>query len=176
MKIEKVRLTAELVRELFDYDEVDGWLMRKFKNGKTRPCGHTPTCNGYGYVRIARKSYLTHRIVWLWHHGTWPQNNIDHIDRDRMNNRIENLRVVNRSENQHNRGLSKNNTSGFPSVYWYKPREKYRVQIKVDNKKTHIGYFETFEEAYLAYQLAKIKMHPTSPLAQEYYRELTLAG
>lgn len=92
-------MKIERVRELFDYDEDNGILIRKFKSGKRKSCGHRPTCNGYGHIEIDGKSYYTHRLIWLWVHGSWPHDQIGHLDRDRMNNRIDNLRVVTRAEN-----------------------------------------------------------------------------
>lgn len=170
-------LTQERVRTLFDYDSESGILLRKFKSGKLKPCGHKPTHSvGYGQVNIGEKMHLTHRIIWLWYYGSWPQNEIDHIDRDRMNNRIGNLKSVTRAENNHNKGLSSNNSSGFPGVGWSKRDKKYYAQIWINSKKIHLGYFTAPEEAYLAYQLAKIEHHPTSPIAKQYLRELTLVG
>lgn len=166
----------ERVRELFDYDEDNGWLIRKFKLGKRKPVGHKPLRNGYGRVEIDGKTYYTHRLIWLWVHGSWPDGEIDHLDRDPMNNRIGNLRVVTRVENNHNRGMNRNNSSGYPGVSWYKQEKKYVAQIKINNKNRKLGYYTTPEEAFLAYQLAKIELHPSSPAAQEYLRELTLAG
>lgn len=169
-------LTFERVRELFDYDEENGCLIRKFKSGKRKPCGIKPNSTGYGEVKIDWKMYKVHRVIWLWHKGTWPDGDIDHKDQNRMNNRIENLRPATRSENLHNKGLYCNNTSGYPGVSFHKQRNKYQAYIEVKRKRIYLGLFDTAEEAFLAYQLAKIQYHPTSPIAQEYLRELTLAG
>lgn len=172
-------LNQERVRELFDYDSENGLLIRK-KDHRGRminlTCGHKPIRNGYGKIEIDGKNYYTHRLIWLWVHGSWPDGEIDHLDRDRMNNRIENLRVVVGSENQHNHRIRRDNSSGFPGVYWDKHAKKYKAQIMLNNKQIHLGYFTTPEEAFLAYQLAKIEMHHSSPIAKEYLKELTLAG
>lgn len=170
----KTDLTQEQVREIFDYNEINGWSIRKFKNGKRKPCGHKPDANGYGQVKIAGKMYKTHRIIWLWHHGSWPDGEIDHIDRNRMNNRIDNLRVVSASENQHNHSIQRNNTSGYLGVVWNKRANKFMARIRVNRKEINLGYFDSKEDAYRAYQLAKIKCHPTSPIAQQYRIELGL--
>lgn len=169
-------LTQDDVKALFDYDAKNGWLIRKFKSGKRKPCGHKPACDGYGNVNINGKMYKTHRIIWLWHKGTWPQFEIDHIDKNKMNNRIENLDDVEHKQNQQNRGIQSNNTSGYPGVSFHKPAGKYMSQIKNSGEITHLGLFNTPEEAFLAYQLAKIQYHPTSPISKEYFRELTYAG
>lgn len=172
-------LSFERVRDLFDYDAENGWPVRKkdqFGRIVNRPCGNKPVCKGYGQVRIDGKTYQTHRIVWLLVHGEWPDGEIDHKDRNPMNNRIENLRVASSSENSHNHGLQRNNSSGYPGVSFHKPSKKYQAYIKVDNKIIYLGLFNTAEEAYRAYQLAKIKYHPTSPAAQQYLLELTYAA
>ena len=173
-------LTAEQVRELFDYDEENGWLIRKkdeYGRAVNRPCGHKPThSSGYGYgkVRIGGKDYLAHRIIWLWYYGTWPEGDIDHINRNKIDNRIDNLRVVSKSENGHNQNIHRTNTSGYPGVSWHKASKKYQARIMGDNKRINLGFFNAAEEAYRAYQLAKIKYHPNSPIAQQYRKELGL--
>lgn len=138
-------------------------------------CGHEPTSHGRGQVKIDGKPYLAHRLVWLLTYGYMPDF-IDHIDRNPMNNKISNLRSVTKSENEHNRGIYKNNSSGYPGVCFDKRNKKYKAGIKINGKQIHLGYFDTASEAFTAYMLAKIEYHPTSPIAQEYLRELTLAG
>lgn len=169
-------LTYERAIEVLRYDVQNGVMERKLKSGRWKICGHKPNCKGYSQVGIDGKLYCTHRLIWLLVHGEWPERDIDHIDRDRMNNRIENLRPATKSENCHNQGLQSNNTSGYPGVYFDKRSGKYKSHITVHGQTIYQGMYPTAEEAYRAYQLAKIKYHPTSPIAQEYLRELSLAG
>lgn len=115
-------LTYERAIEILRYEPETGVLMKKLKNGAWRICGHKPTHNaGYGQVRVDGDVYLTHRLIWLLTYSSWPEHEIDHIDRDRMNNRISNLRSVTTAENQHNAGLRRNNQSGYPGVCFHKP-------------------------------------------------------
>lgn len=168
-------LTQERVKELFDYDAENGWLIRKKDNhGRivNRPCGIKPNHHGYGPLTIDGNTYHVHRVIWLWHKGEWPENDIDHIDRDRMNNRIENLRPATRQENLHNIGMNRNNSSGYPGVCFHKPTNKFMARIWINNKQIYLGLFTTAEEAFEAYMIAKIKYHPSSPAAQEYHKEL----
>lgn len=169
-------LTQADVRKIFDYDAENGILIKKFKSGKRSPCGHTPILNGYGKVGIGESEYLSHRIIWLWYYGEWPSGLIDHRDGNRINNRIENLRIAGQEMNAQNSKLYNTNTSGFRGVSWYPPRGKYRVYITVGYRRKHIGYYPSFEDAVLAAMLAKIEYHPTSPISEEYLQELTYAG
>lgn len=166
-------LTQTQIRELFDYDAENGILLRRLKSG-LKPCGTKPNSNGRGLVRIGSKVYLVHRLIWLWWYGSMPKNEIDHIDRNPMNNRIDNLREVRHQENQHNASLRQDNSSGFRGVSWHKATGKYQVVISKARKQIHIGIFSSFDEAVYASKLAKIKHHPSSPIAKEYLRELCL--
>lgn len=171
-------LTQADVKTLFDYDVENGWLVWKIGQYgiPNQPAGNKPISNGYGIIEINGKKYRAHRIMWLWHKGTFPPKFIDHIDQNRMNNRIENLRLSDSRTNQHNCKTRKNNNSGFPGVHWYSRVKKYRVGIRADNETHHIGYYDTLEEAIHAAKLAKIKYHPTSPQAMEYLRELSISN
>lgn len=169
-------LTYEKVIEILRYEPENGVLERKLKSGRWKTCGNKPICRGYGHVGIGGKLYLAHQLIWLLTYGEWPENDIDHRDRNPMNNKIENLRVVTRQENQHNHGLRRDNSSGYIGVSFNKQRNKYHAQIALNGKRIFLGYYPTAEEAFTAYMLAKIEHHPSSPIAQEYYKELTLAG
>lgn len=172
----KTNLTQADVKAQFDYDAENGWLIRKKDNhgrSSNRPCGHKPACDGYDRVRVGDTMYKVHRIIWLWCKGSWPKFEIDHKDRNKMNNRIENLRDVERKENILNQGISVSNTTGYKGVSWNKRKRKYIAQISNNGKKMHLGNFNSAEEAFLVYMIAKIEHHPTSPDAKEYFLELT---
>lgn len=174
MKIE-TELTYERAIEIFRCDAESGVLERKLKSGRWKVCGDKPNKEGYGQVKVDGKVYRSHRLIWILVHGSWPEF-IDHKDRDRMNNKISNLRSVTKSENEHNREINKNNSSGYTGVHFFKQANKWASRIYVNSKEIHLGYFDSPEEAHLARMLAKIEHHPTSPDTQEYLRELTLAG
>lgn len=178
MNIERNQdLTYERVAEVFRCDAETGVLERKLKSGRWRACGGKPNhSSGYSHLKIDGKNYLAHRLIWLLTHGEWPENEIDHVDRDRMNNKIENLRDATRTENSHNCTMNKNNSIGYPGVSFHKQHKKYRARIKVNYKNIFFGCVEIAEEAFTAYMLAKIEHHPTSPDAQEYLCELTMVG
>ena len=155
-------VTTDFVRELFDYD---GENLR-WKN-KSHPCSHCKigsvagylNYDGYRHIRIRGKIYKAHRLVWLWHHGTWPNPEADHINRIPSDNRIENLREATHQENSENRGIRNDNTSSQTGVSWYKPTKKWVAHIGVGGKQIHLGYFDDFDEACAAREEAKIKYH-----------------
>lgn len=168
-------ITQAELKVMFDYDAENGWLIRKFRKGKpyNKPCGYKPAgYNGYGRIKIKGKMYHTHRLIWLFHYGEFPSEFIDHIDGNRVNNRVENLREVDNKSNCHNRKVNENNTSGFADVVWDKEFQKYRVRIEIDGNRKHIGRYGTIEDAVLASKKAKIKYHPSSPDAKKYADEL----
>jgi hypothetical protein len=101
-------------------------------------------------MKINQKAHLAHRLVFLYHRGYLPEF-IDHIDQNKLNNKIENLREITNSENQHNKGLNRNNSSGYKGVSWKRNHKKWRAGVQVNKKEIHLGYYDTPEEAYKAY-------------------------
>ena len=143
----KNKLSYSLVKEWFDYNN-DGSLTRKFNNkSKKEKAGYVER-DGYIRLSIQGKLFPIHRVVWLWHYGYWPENLIDHIDRDKSNNKIENLREATPTCNVRNSKVYKHNTSGVRGVY--KDKTKWGSQIKVSGKKTYLGSYDDFDEAVLA--------------------------
>jgi hypothetical protein len=148
--------------KLFEYR--DGRLYCKKKsNSKSnrvkigQEVGHLSSSE-YLRTKIHYKEYFIHKIVFLMHHGYTPQI-VDHIDGDRQNNKIENLRAVNLSQNQHNRTIDKRNTSGYKNVSWSKNSNKWQVSLCVSLKYIHIGFFADIELADLVAQEARAKYH-----------------
>ncbi len=106
--------------------------------------------NGYLITQIQKTTYRVHQLIFLYHHGYIPKI-IDHIDRNPLNNNIENLREVTKSENGFNRGKNKNNTSKYKCVTYMKDKKKWKAYIKINGKQKHLGYFMAPELAYEAY-------------------------
>jgi hypothetical protein len=113
---------------------------------------------GYRQVRVGDKIYMTHRIIWLMEYGTHPEQ-IDHIDHDRSNNRLENLRDVPQWKNQHNTILRVDNTSGVKGVFYNKGMDRWQVRIQVNNTSIHLGTFDSFESATLARENAEKQLN-----------------
>ncbi len=97
--------------------------------------------DGYMRTRINGKLYNVHRLAWLYMTGSFPEKDIDHQNHKRNDNRWNNLRSVSRTENQKNRSMSHNNTSGFVGVSFYLKNSKWRAQITINGKRKHLGYF-----------------------------------
>ncbi len=119
--------------------------------------------NGYISVRFNNKSYQTHRIIWKMHNGSdlpFTDYEIDHIDGNRMNNKIDNLRLATRSENGWNiTKAGANSASGIRGVSWDKRRSKWESKIHVGGHKKFLGYFNSVSEAEEAYIAARFKYH-----------------
>jgi len=149
-------LTGDEVRELFDYDEITGIFTWKKNRGNqfTKPGMKAGSKDTYGHIciEIKGKTYLAHRLAWLFVYNKWPDNQIDHVNRKRDDNRIENLRDVEGIENLKNKGNYNNNTTGFKGVTLKKG--KFISQITINGKCKYLGSFNTAEEAYQAYQHA----------------------
>lgn len=114
----------------------------------------------YRKLRFKGKFYQCHRIIWDMLNPDDPLtevDQIDHIDHNRLNNRIENLRKVSCAVNSHNLSKPVNNSSGVIGVHWYRPYGKWQAQISVKNSRLHLGYFENFGEAVAARRAAEIK-------------------
>ncbi len=132
------------VKEMFDYKE--GKLLWKHsKKGGRRSgseVGYGAKEGGYKWVKIGERYFLIHRLVYFFHTNKWPDL-IDHIDCDKRNNRIENLREATKSINGHNvKELRSNNRSGFKGVYWSQIAKKWAAQYTVNRKTIYIGVYD----------------------------------
>lgn len=148
-------LDVKNISDYLDYDPEIGIFTWKIKT-KTSSAGDIAgraNCRGYVSIWINRKSYYAHRLAWALHNDSWPISDIDHINEDKSDNKISNLRLASRSENMFNRGFNKNNTSGMKGVVFCKETQKWRAQIMVDRKSVNIGRFKTKEEAAAAYMV-----------------------
>ena len=154
-----MKITQAILKEHFDY--VDGNLVWKKNTTFRQHVGKIAGCvssNGYVYVGFFGKRLLAHRLVWVWHYDQVPAE-LDHIDRNRQNNKIENLRIVDRQQNNFNCGLSKNNASGINGVAWHKQAKKWRAYIMRDYKQIALGLFDSIEEAAKARREAELIHH-----------------
>ena len=151
-------ITQERLHEMFEYR--DGSLYRKISLGRTKAGDKVGFVNDKGYisVNIDKQCIALHRIVWMMQHGEMPSL-IDHIDGNRQNNRIENLRLANRFENSQNKRINKNNTSGVKGVFWHKKASKWKAEISCKNKIYGLGLYDDLKEADEVVCLARELLH-----------------
>ena len=143
-------ITADELRSILHYNPLTGVFTRR-KSAGGRMAGKvsgSPTADGYTKIGVSRKSYKAHRLAWLYVYGTWPTYQIDHINRDRADNRICNLRDVTHQQNLCNTNTYSNNTSGHKGVRYCDG--KFVARIRVNYRLVNLGYFKTFDEAVAA--------------------------
>lgn len=121
--------------------------------------GYSNGKSGYRQNEIDGKKYYSHRLAWFYMYGTWPSNEIDHINGIRDDNRISNLREASINEQRWNRNISKNNKSGFKNVYFDKKTNKYRAEIEANGKKFYLGVFDNPEAAHETSKNFREKIH-----------------
>ena len=141
-----------------DFKYEDDKMYRLHKQSKIWQCCNDIKANkGYIRIKINNKLYLLHRIIYKYFNEDWDityshSNQIDHIDINPSNNRIENLRVATCSQNTRNQKKLNNCSSKFKGVSWHKGSSKWEAKISIDGKSKHLGYFTNEEEAAEAYK------------------------
>ena len=148
--------TQEYVQNRFIYEPATGLFKLKKQRG-SRAAGDLAGClspQGYRQLSIKGRTIGAHRLAWLYVYGVWPDKEIDHINHKRDDNRIENLRIVNRSVNSLNRLPSLNNPSGHRGVsrtsLATRGKKYWQANISVNGHRKHLGNFYTLEEAIAA--------------------------
>ena len=154
------RLKAERLRELLNYDPETGvftWRVSRRATARPGSVAGTITPKGYRAIWIGA-NYRAHRLAWLYVHGEWPSGEIDHIDGNRANNAIANLRDVSTSFNHENlRKARSDSRHGFLGVSPMGKRWKARITVR--GKFQHLGIYDTPEEAHAVYLEAKRRLH-----------------
>jgi hypothetical protein len=117
---------------------------------------HSHPVNKYKTGYILNESHKAHHLIWTMCFGYWPKKQIDHIDGDRTNNRITNLREVTLAENLKNQSIYSNNTSGMQGVTFKKKLNKWAVRANNNGKRLHLGYYENFDDAIRVRKQAEI--------------------
>jgi hypothetical protein len=153
-------LSREALMDRLEYDELTGqFAYKRTVGGRGQKGSLAGSIGSRGYVAIIIDGcrFRAHRLAWLYVHGEWPGDQIDHIDGNRANNAIANLRLCNQSQNNANTKKRVTNTSGFKGVSWHRRYRKWTASIKLSGKQTHLGYFTDKEVAAAAYASALVK-------------------
>jgi hypothetical protein len=156
----KSGLTRDYVLEHLSCDAKNGLLFWRNTGGRKRTGASAGSLchNGYVYVRLDGMMHKRSRLLWFVHHGEWPNNELDHINRVRTDDRLVNLRNVTSAQNGWNKN-SRIGQSGTVGVCFHKETGKWRPRIQANGKIVSLGLYQTVVEAAEAYQAAKLKFH-----------------
>ena len=146
-------ITQSRLKELLSYDPDSGifiWKISTNNRVKSGSFAGSLRLDDYIEIMVDGKKYQAHRLAWLYTHGYDTENQIDHLNGIRNDNRISNLREVSQSCNLQNQKINSNNTSGFPGVTWVKRKQKWVAQIQIQGKVHGLGYYDTALDAALA--------------------------
>ena len=146
-------MTRDDIKHLFDWCPESGVLRWKSPTSNRVKAGDVAgnlDSKGYYRVGLHGAQYRLHRVIWLLAYGEWPKGEIDHIDGNRINNSISNLRCVSHKRNSRNCKLSKNNTSGHIGITWHKKAGKWMASVSIDGRQQHLGLFDDKRDAISA--------------------------
>lgn len=158
------KISIERLREVLSYDPTTGVFTRKIPMGRHgchkegKICGNI-TPKGYVFICVDKYKCMAHRLAWAYYYGVWPNGDLDHIDQNKSNNAIANLREATRKQNMQNVTVHKHNTSGHKGVAWHAQNSKWRAYIFNDYKQKHLGLFDSKEDAVQARKNAELKYH-----------------
>ena len=157
-------MNQDRLRELLHYDPFTGVFTRRVNRGRYKAGEVAGTVHhGYVIIGVCRVKYMAHRLAWLYVHGVWPKDEIDHINGMSNDNRIENLREATHIINaQNQRKAQRINKVGFLGVSPY--FSKFLAQICANGKKHYLGAYSTPDLAHAAYVRAKRLLHPGGTL------------
>ncbi len=148
-------LTADALRQMVEYRDGElFWRVKSSSRKMGKPIGAPAGLQGRLQCQIAGSHHYVHRLIWLFHHGAWPTDQIDHINGHPTDNRVENLREADAAMNSRNkrvRGISFDKRSA---------ERPWRARIMVDGRSISLGYFSSEADAMAEYQRAKLIYHP----------------
>ena len=155
-QINRLLIDQDRLVKLLSYDPETGIFMWRSFRGCQKPDRYAGTLrsNGYLQINIDYKLYFAHRLAWLYIHGKWPADEIDHINMIRNDNRICNLREATSAENKRNKRKLCTNTSGFKGVGLEKSNNKWSAKIMIDGNLMNLGQFYDIADAAAAYARA----------------------
>lgn len=155
-------LSISRLMELLHYSPDTGhftWIKRGCGVTIGRIAGGSMGNRGYRRIKIDGRMYLAHRLAWLYMKGSWPKDEIDHINMVRDDNRISNLREATRLQNSRNKKIRKDNSSGMKGVHFHKSTRKWQVTCGFNSKLIYLGLFDDMELADLVASEFRSKYH-----------------
>ena len=153
------------IKESLDYNSNTGvFTWKVYKGPQAHPKDVAGSITNYGQVmiNINGEKILAHRLAWYFVHGVWPEHNIFHINGNKTDNRIENLREVDPTTAALERPKAKNNTSGYKGVTYNKANDRWVAQIVHRGSHLYLGSFKSKTEAHVAYQMEAAKLKAES--------------
>lgn len=161
-------LDQEQLKQYVHYDSATGVFTRavsrggnqfgaQFSRWKVGDVMGFVNSRGYRRISISGKIYQAHRLAWLYHYGAWPKDQIDHINGNRCDNRIDNLREVTNAENGKNTSRHRGNKTGVSGVHIHSQNGNYVAQIRVSNRLIHLGCFDNIFDAACARKSAEYR-------------------
>lgn len=161
-------ITQQYLRELLNYDPETGivsWKSSRKKTiigkraGTSAKVGREREKLGRRQICINGKIYMEHRLIWLYMTGSWPEQVIDHIDGNGLNNKWNNLRTCSQSDNSCNSRIMKNNTSGIKGLHWDKANRKWLVYICRNGKNKNLGRYADKNQALAILHAHRQNLH-----------------
>ena len=149
----RLPLSIHRLRQVLSYDPETGifkWLVTRNQKHAGSPAGNL-RLDGWRMIKVDGRFYFAGQLAWFYMTGTWATKDVDHINRNRDDNRFSNLREASRSQNAFN---SRGRKSGLKWAYWNKNLNRWQSSIRVDGKNLSQGYYDTPEEAHAAAYLA----------------------
>lgn len=157
-------LTQTRLREVFDYNPLTGIFTYRESSrrgwvGKIADSIKPGRAGGYTLIMVDGEKFRASRLAWLYMTGQWPDEDVDHINQCRADDRWSNLRLATRGQNMANGSMRQDNSSGYRGVYWDKDHQKWRAQIGHNKKVHYCGLYDTPEEAARARDAKAVQLH-----------------
>jgi len=173
MKASRLNLTVHELKKNLTYDPLTGNFIRNKSNHPKIKIGDIAGCqikSGYILVTVNSVQYLAHRLAWLYQTGNWPQEEIDHANGIKCDNRFSNLRESTRHQNMKNIKNYSTSSSGIKNVVFNKRSNKFVVAMRSDGKRYHVGYFKKISDAKKAAIDFRKKLHKEFSVDMRVYK------
>jgi len=152
-------ISHEKLVEIMHYSPETGVFTRRKKVNQMPVEAGSTDKQGYRRIHLIGKVYRAHRLAWFYAYGEWPMAEIDHINGDRSDNRISNLRPCTHQQNNHNQPIRKNNRSGVKGVHFNRKAGKWHGQVCLNYRIHHVGLFDELEAAANAVRAKRDELH-----------------